>query len=85
MKSVKKIAWAAAVAAMLVAAPAAFAQQPSCADFQRLPDGKWAPTRSIRMTGPNGIITLNPGSAFGPGSRFMDVDLFGWLEANCPH
>jgi hypothetical protein len=48
--------------------------------FRRSPDGTWVCVEHTTFEGPNGRIQVTPGTAFAPGTRFMDVDMAKWLD-----
>jgi len=58
--------------------PAA-AQQLTCADFVRNPNGSWSPVRPITLNG----VTMGPGVQFMPGVSFGGVDLASILNQQC--
>jgi len=43
-------------------------------------DGSYEPKQPIKITGPSGEITLNPGTKLRPGVKFMGVDIAEILD-----
>ena len=50
--------------------------------FIRHPDGSWEPRQQATIQGPNGSVTLNPGTRFRQGVLFMGVDIAALCEQN---
>ena len=44
------------------------------------PDGRYEPKQTIKITTPGGEITMNPGTKFQPGVKFMGVDITEMLD-----
>jgi len=55
----------------------------SCDAFRRNDNGMWSLTREITITTNSGSISLGPGASFGPGVRFLGIDLYSLLEQYC--
>ena len=73
---------------LLWALPAAAQVQPQttlvpCDAFQKNPDGSWSSVRQVVIAGPNGPVTVNPGTSYWVGVAFMGIDLASRLEQQC--
>jgi hypothetical protein len=54
-----------------------------CDAFRKNPDGSWSPVRQVVIAGPNGPVTVNPGTSYWVGVAFMGIDLASRLEQQC--
>jgi hypothetical protein len=52
------------------------------ATFRRNSNGSWTTLRPVRVSGPNGYVQLPANATFGPGVRFMGIDVAAWLNNN---
>ena len=59
----------------------------TCENFKHNPDGSWTPVRTVKIVGPNGTFTVEPGQKF----RFQiqettnyNVKIAETLDDNCP-
>jgi hypothetical protein len=48
--------------------------------FRRSPNGVWACTKPINVNGPNGLVVIDQGRRFGPGTLFMGLELARELD-----
>jgi len=48
--------------------------------FQRHANGVWACTKSIKVDGPSGPVTIDQGTSFSPGALFMGLNLAKELD-----
>jgi hypothetical protein len=57
---------------------------PVCNLFQPKSDGSWSPKAPVTMNGPNGQVSMLPGTSFRPGTLFLGLlDLGAQLERQC--
>ena len=73
---------------LLWALPAAAQVQPQttlvpCDAFQKNPDGSWSSVRQVVIAGPNGQVTVSPGTSVWSGVAFMGIDLGSRLDQQC--
>ena len=81
-----------ALVTLMVAAPAladlqpppAHIQIPACNLFGENSDGSWSPKTPVTMNGPNGQVSMLPGTSFRPGTLLLGrLDLGAVLERQC--
>jgi hypothetical protein len=48
--------------------------------FRRSPNGVWACTKPINVNSPNGLVVIDQGRRFGPGTLFMGLELARELD-----
>jgi hypothetical protein len=57
---------------------------PTCSVFEEKSDGTWSPKRPVAINGPNGQVSMLPGTSFRPGTLFLGLfDLGAQLERQC--
>jgi hypothetical protein len=57
---------------------------PVCNLFAEKSDGSWSPNRPVTMNGPNGQVSMLPGTSFRPGTLLLGrLDLGALLDRQC--
>jgi hypothetical protein len=57
---------------------------PACNVFEEKSDGTWSPNRPVTLNGPNGQISMLPGTSFRRGTLFLGLlDLGAQLDRQC--